>query len=45
MKWCLERMPELKKRAYIARYLVKIEVPGEFMADNQVADLYTQVNF
>lgn len=36
-------MPELKKRAYLARFLVKVDVPGEFLADNQVADLFAQV--
>jgi hypothetical protein len=37
-------MPELKDRAYLARYLVKIEIPADFMVDTQLADLYEQVS-
>lgn len=39
LQWLLERMPDLKKRAYLARYLVKIEVPPEFQQDDQVLEL------
>lgn len=40
--WLFQKMPELKKRAYLARFLVKIEIPGDVMADEQVADAYSQ---
>ncbi|XP_038049933.1 intraflagellar transport protein 81 homolog [Patiria miniata] len=40
--WLFQKMPELKKRAYLARFLVKIEVPPEIMQDDQVADTYGQ---
>jgi intraflagellar transport protein 81 len=43
MKWCLEKFAELKKRAYLARFLVKIEIPHEFLSDPQVNDLSSQV--
>ena len=43
MKWCLEKFAELKKRAYLARFLVKIEIPNEFLSDPQVNDLNSQV--
>ena len=42
LEWLLQRIPDLKKRAYLAKYLVKVEVPPEVQADNDVADLYEQ---
>ena len=44
MEWLLHRIPDLKKRAYLAKYLVKVEVPAEIMAEDQIPDLYAQVN-
>ncbi|KAK1892674.1 Intraflagellar transport protein 81 like [Dissostichus eleginoides] len=32
------RLPELKKRAYLARFLVKLEVPAEFLQDDVIND-------
>ena len=29
LEWLLRRLPDLRKRAYLARYLVKIDVPPE----------------
>ncbi|MGH0161658.1 UNVERIFIED_CONTAM: hypothetical protein FKN15_041605 [Acipenser sinensis] len=40
--WLLQRTNELKKRAYLARFLMKLEVPGEFLQDDVVADTYHQ---
>ncbi|XP_039628079.1 intraflagellar transport protein 81 homolog [Polypterus senegalus] len=40
--WLLQRMAELKKRAYLARYLVKLEVPAEFLQEDVVIDTYHQ---
>ncbi|XP_046904575.1 intraflagellar transport protein 81 homolog [Hypomesus transpacificus] len=40
--WLLQRVTELKKRAYLARFLVKLEVPAEFLQDDIVTDTYTQ---
>ena len=42
IEWLLSRLADLKTRAYLAQYLVKIEVPPEFLADHQVS--YTLVH-
>lgn len=36
-------MDDLKKRAYLAKYLVKLNIPPEFMQDDELSDLYQQV--
>jgi len=38
LEWLLKRVPELKTRAYLARFLVKIDVPAEHLQDDQVAE-------
>ena len=38
-------MPELKKRAYLAKFLVKLEIPPDIIADDQVTDSYEQVGY
>ncbi|XP_073322461.1 intraflagellar transport protein 81 homolog [Pagrus major] len=40
--WLLQRVPELRKRAYLARFLVKLEVPAEFLQDDVITDTYHQ---
>ena len=42
LEWLLQRMPDLKKRAYLAKYLVKVDVPPELIIDQDVGDLYEQ---
>ncbi|KAG7263000.1 hypothetical protein CRUP_016517 [Coryphaenoides rupestris] len=42
LQWLLQRVPELKKRAYLARYLMKLEVPAEFLQDDVVSETYHQ---
>nr|XP_046242207.1 intraflagellar transport protein 81 homolog isoform X1 [Scatophagus argus] len=42
LHWLLQRVPELKKRAYLARFLVKLEVPSEFLQDDIINDTYHQ---
>ncbi|NWH62187.1 IFT81 protein, partial [Geococcyx californianus] len=42
LHWLLQRTSELKKRAYLARFLVKLEVPAEFLQDDTVADINKQ---
>ncbi|XP_061200516.1 intraflagellar transport protein 81 homolog [Neopsephotus bourkii] len=42
LHWLLQRTNELKKRAYLARFLVKVEVPEEFLHDDTVADINKQ---
>lgn len=43
LEWLLKRIPDLKKRAYLARFLVKVDVPPEIMAEDPIPDLYAQV--
>ena len=38
-------MPELKDRAYLARFLVKVDIPSEFMTDDKISELHEQVNW
>uniref|UniRef100_A0A3Q3Q4H1 Intraflagellar transport protein 81 homolog n=1 Tax=Monopterus albus TaxID=43700 RepID=A0A3Q3Q4H1_MONAL len=38
LHWLLQRVPELKKRAYLAHFLVKLEVPAEFLQDDVISD-------
>lgn len=45
LHWLLQRTNELKKRAYLARFLVKLDVPVEFLQDDTVADVNKQVVF
>ncbi|XP_071950346.1 intraflagellar transport protein 81 homolog isoform X2 [Antedon mediterranea] len=40
--WLFQKMPEVKKRAYLARFLVKIECPPDVMSDSNVADAMAQ---
>ncbi|XP_029016957.1 intraflagellar transport protein 81 homolog [Betta splendens] len=42
LNWLLLRVPELKKRAYLARFLVKLDVPAEFLQDDVISDTYHQ---
>ncbi|VDP39680.1 unnamed protein product [Schistosoma curassoni] len=38
-------MSELKKRAYLAQYLVKVSIPVDFMQDEEIAGLYQQLKY
>merc|ERR1719181_1850827 len=40
LSWMLQRLPDLKKRAYLARFLVNVEVPEHMFADEEVAEVY-----
>ncbi|KAJ9594840.1 hypothetical protein L9F63_013877, partial [Diploptera punctata] len=42
LDWLLQNMTDLKKRAYLAHYLVKVDVPLEIMTDSEVSTLYDQ---
>jgi len=42
--WLLPRINELKTRAYLAKFLVKVDVPQEIRADIEVEELYQQVS-
>ncbi|CAF0771495.1 unnamed protein product [Rotaria sordida] len=40
LQWLLEKLPEHKERAYLGRYLSKIDVPAEFLSDPEIAEQY-----
>ena len=42
LEWLLQRIDELKTRAYLAKFLVKVDIPPEVAADQDVAELYEQ---
>lgn len=42
-EWLLRNLPLLKKRAYLARFLVKIELSPDVEGDQDVLVLYKQV--
>lgn len=39
LHYILSKLPQLQKRAYLAKFLMKIEVPPEFMHDEGVQDV------
>jgi hypothetical protein len=43
LEWLLSRIDDLKKRAYLAKFLVKVEIPPEVVADPDLSDMYDQV--
>ncbi|XP_015917332.1 intraflagellar transport protein 81 homolog isoform X2 [Parasteatoda tepidariorum] len=42
LDWLFHRMPELKKRAYLAQYLMKVELPPDIEGDADIRDIYDQ---
>ena len=44
LNWLLQNLLDLKKRAYLAHYLVKVDVPLEILSDAEVSTLYEQVS-
>lgn len=44
LQWLFENLPELKKRAYLARYLVKVEIPPDQLADQELYELHESVS-
>ena len=40
LTWMLQRLPELQKRSYLARFLVNIEIPEHMFSDEEVAEVY-----
>ena len=39
LQWLFQNMDDLKKRAYLARYLVRIDVPPDQLADQDISEL------
>lgn len=42
LEWLLQKVPELQKRAYLAKFLVKIDVPPEIAAEDEMVGIYGQ---
>ena len=42
LEWILTHVTELRQRAYLAKYLVKLDIPPEISADQDVAEIYEQ---
>ena len=42
LEWILTNVAELRQRAYLAKYLVKLDIPPEISADQDVAEIYEQ---
>ncbi|XP_046854329.1 intraflagellar transport protein 81 homolog [Xenia sp. Carnegie-2017] len=40
LQWLFQNLNDLKKRAYLARYLVRIDVPDEQLADVDISELH-----
>ncbi|RYG96659.1 hypothetical protein EON65_54070 [archaeon] len=39
MFWCLQRFEHLQKRAYLAKFLMPVEIPAEFMNEDLILEL------
>jgi intraflagellar transport protein 81 len=39
MHWCLQRFEHLQKRAYLAKYLMPVEIPAEFFNEDLISEL------
>ncbi len=37
LAWVLSRLPDLRKRAYLARFLVRLDIPADFLQNEEVA--------
>lgn len=42
LEWLLSNFEELKKRMYLAKFLVKVDVPSDILGDSDIAVLYQQ---
>ncbi|XP_018021151.1 intraflagellar transport protein 81 homolog [Hyalella azteca] len=40
LAWLLQRPEELKKRAYLAKFLIKVDIPQEFLGDADISEVY-----
>lgn len=43
MYWCLQRFDALQKRAYLAKYLLPVDVPPEFLNDDLTYELFNNL--
>ncbi|XP_017763659.1 PREDICTED: intraflagellar transport protein 81 homolog [Eufriesea mexicana] len=42
LTWLLSHEDTVRKRAYLSRFLVKVEVPGEYLSDPEISSLHEQ---
>eukprot|EP00944_MAST-04C_sp_MAST-4C-sp1_P002948 g2948.t1 len=42
LHYLLQRLPQLRKRAYLARFLMNIKIPQQFAMDPEVSEVYRQ---
>ncbi|KAK3909016.1 Intraflagellar transport protein 81-like protein [Frankliniella fusca] len=42
LEWLLHNMEDLRKRTYLAKFLVKLEVPPDILGDADIAAMYEQ---
>ncbi|CAK9826991.1 Intraflagellar transport protein 81 homolog [Anthophora retusa] len=42
LTWLLTYVDTVRKRAYLSRFLVKVEIPDEYLSDPEVSSLYEQ---
>jgi intraflagellar transport protein 81 len=38
--WLITRLPDLQRKAYTAKFLVPLQIPDEFMVDEEMRDTY-----
>ena len=38
--WLVTKMPELQRRAYTAKFLVPLQIPDEFLVDEEMRDTF-----
>lgn len=43
LEWLLRNLNDLRKRAYLAKFLVKLEIPPDILGDADIAAMYEQV--
>jgi len=40
LHWLITKMDELKRRSYTAKFLVPLEIPDEFLGDEEMRDTF-----
>ena len=38
--WLISKQPELQRRAYTAKFLVPLEIPDEFLVDEEMRETF-----
>jgi intraflagellar transport protein 81 len=40
--WLISKMPELARRAYTAKFLVPLQIPDEFLVDDEMRNTFEE---